>query len=525
MFCSSCGKKLADGSKFCSGCGAKVGETTKNQPENLNTIPMAAQNYFNQAKEYEAKQDYKNAYDAYKSAVQIAPAFYEAQKKLAQVCINLQDTKQAGKILNDVISKNPDDYEAFYLRGETYSLLGKDEKALMDFDIALRINNNYIDSYKGIISVYKLRNDWDQIIKTANEAINVDSSEFFFYAARGEAYYRKNLIAEALTDFDKALEINHDDLEAIYFRGLILFGKEENDKALKDISHALKLFPENADCLFLRGKIHFANGEFKKSLSDFDFLINKKEKLREEVNRELYEYRVKARNKDGFYNKNPDFVMTDYLVLLKMKSDEQEKDPEIFIDIMISRYRKAVLDYGKEKKTYLLENTNPYNKEAYITIGSVINPSARFQAKRPIVFFDEAFADDFKKLIILEHIHLERAYSKNNPFKVVPNYRKDTPKYWFIIHAHTGQVYRWKSSEERKWSLTLLDESEEKQAEFRFESLEDALKTYEELIHTEHLGKKYEEDDDIEFDTFDWKFNDERHHDRNFMDLFIAGSY
>ena len=519
---------MAGGSIFCSGCGTKVGETSSNQSQNTNSISVAAQNYFNQAKEYEAKQDYKNAYDAYKSAIQIDPAFYEAQKKLARVCIILDDIKQAGRILKDVISKNPNDYEAFCLRGEIYSLLGKDEKALMDFDIALKINNNYIDSYKGIISVYKIRNDLDQIIKTANEAIKVDSKEYFFYASRGEAYYRKNLLTEAFTDINKALEINHNCLETIYLRGLILFGKEENDKALKDINHVLKLSPENEDCLFLRGKIYFAKGELNKSLSDFDFLINKKEKLQDEINLELYEYRVKARYKDGFYDNNPDFVMADYLMLLKMKSDEQEKAPEIFIDIMISRYRKAVLNYEKEKNTYLLEDTNPNNKEAYITIGSVINPFARFQAKKPIVFFDESFADDFRKLIILERTNLERAYSKNRPFKVVSNYRKDAPKYWFIIHAHTGQVYRWNSSEERKWSLALSDESEEKQTEFRFKSLEDALKTYEELIRTEHLGNTYEDDDgNIEFNTFNWTwtFNGERHHDKNFMDLFIAGSY
>jgi hypothetical protein len=47
---------LADGSKFCSGCGAKVGETsnenTQVQTQANNTIPVAAQTYYEQGKKY-----------------------------------------------------------------------------------------------------------------------------------------------------------------------------------------------------------------------------------------------------------------------------------------------------------------------------------------------------------------------------------------------------------------------------------------------------------------------------------------
>lgn len=520
MFCSNCGKKLADESKFCPACGTKVGETSEKQPETPNSVPIAAQNYFNQAKEYEANQDYDNAYDAYKAAVQIAPAFFEAQKKLAQVCIILEDVKQAGRILNDVISKNPNDYEAFYLRGKAYSLLGKDEKALMDYDIALKTNNKYIDLYKEIISVYKLRNDWDQTIKTANEAIKVAPGEFFFYASRGEAYYRKNLITEALSDFNKALKINHDGIETVYLRGIILFGKEENDKALEDINHALKLSPDNIDFLFLRGKIYFSKGEFEKAISDFD-LVEKH--YGEETTPELYKFRAIARYKMGYYKIHDDKIMEDYSKLCKLISSDEL---DFFKDVMVERYRKAIVRYKGKRQSYLvaehsygLLGTSEWNN--YLIIGSADDPHGiRKSNNGAIAFLNHELASEYKQLVT-NHVGRMVRGTHTSRFRIESNIKKGTLKCWFIIHAESGYLYYKNGTGKNKstWGFFSDDSG------YKYESLDNAFKDYEKIIHSENLcNKNISNEGKIVSEVFTWLGSDNKWYSSNdFMNIFIVG--
>jgi len=64
------------------------------------------------------------------------------------------DPFKAIKVLNNYIRKNPDDYEAYKLRGNAYIDILKFNKATKDYRTALKKNNNCLIIYNNLASLY-----------------------------------------------------------------------------------------------------------------------------------------------------------------------------------------------------------------------------------------------------------------------------------------------------------------------------------------------------------------------------------
>ena len=136
MFCSRCGKEIADGSVFCNYCGAKQSAPAP-APENKNGISFASvcpycnsrfvldmddsmeeamqnaaeiETLMDDAKKFEKKGDTESALQCYKKVLELDPDHAEAKERLAKV-----------RILNYVYLKSKmfDDYTIMELRKDS----------------------------------------------------------------------------------------------------------------------------------------------------------------------------------------------------------------------------------------------------------------------------------------------------------------------------------------------------------------------------------------------------------------------
>ena len=79
------------------------------------------------------------------------------------------------------------------------------------------------------------------IIFTGYAGAQKPSSDAHYYFRQGIAYYETGQYDNAISDFNKALEINPNYAEAYYNRGIINLRKQEYDKALDDLEKAQSL--------------------------------------------------------------------------------------------------------------------------------------------------------------------------------------------------------------------------------------------------------------------------------------------
>jgi lipoprotein NlpI len=174
-----------------------------------------------------------------------APAAAEAATKPAKAAARdvvacaqdrVQDLAIAGctHIIEDAKQKPKARGVAFYNRGNAYVLKGDHDKAIADFD----------------------------------EALKLDPKNASILNNRGNARSDKGESDAAMADFEAALKINPRYAAAYFNRGNALAAKGETDRALKDYDAAIKNNKRNVNAYIARGALFLASGASAKARAD-----------------------------------------------------------------------------------------------------------------------------------------------------------------------------------------------------------------------------------------------------------------
>lgn len=87
------------------------------------------------------------------------------------------------------------------------------------------------------------------------------------YATRGDGYVKDGKMDKAITAYNKALELNPDNLEVYASRGAAHYFMGHFDLAQQDFEHALKANPYHSDTYTAYGSVLAARGDYKNALT------------------------------------------------------------------------------------------------------------------------------------------------------------------------------------------------------------------------------------------------------------------
>ena len=94
---------------------------------------------------------------------------------------------------------------------------------------------------------YKKKGQWDKAIGDYDEAIRLKPDFAFALNNRGNAYYGKGHFDRAIKDYDLAIRLKPDFSEAFGNRGNVYRKKGQIARAIKDYDKAIKLDSQEAD--------------------------------------------------------------------------------------------------------------------------------------------------------------------------------------------------------------------------------------------------------------------------------------
>lgn len=94
------------------------------------------------------------------------------------------------------------------------------------------------------------------------------------YKSRGRFYQEKGQTDDAVSDLNKAIELNPEDAAAYFYRGNAYFAQEEYQGALDDFSKAIELDPGYIEAYINRGKIyHDVKNMYRRAIADYSKAI------------------------------------------------------------------------------------------------------------------------------------------------------------------------------------------------------------------------------------------------------------
>jgi len=140
------------------------------------------------------------------------------------------DFDRAIRDFDQAIKINPS-YEAFYSRGLTYSNKGLWDRAIQDYDEAIKLNPNYVKAISNRGNAYLAKRQYDRAIQDYDQAIKLDPNEAIPVNNRGNAYYQLGQVDRAIQDFDLAIKLNPNYPDALNNRGLAYISQGQGAQA------------------------------------------------------------------------------------------------------------------------------------------------------------------------------------------------------------------------------------------------------------------------------------------------------
>ena len=160
----------------------------------------------------------------------------------------VQDLTIAGctRIIEDAKQKPKARGVALYNRGNAYVLKGDHDKAVADFDEALKLEPKNASIYNNRANARNDKGEGDAAMADFDAAIKVNPRYAAAYFNRANALAAKGETDRALKDYDAAIRNNKRNVNAYIARGALFLASGATAKARADMKQAARIAPKNA---------------------------------------------------------------------------------------------------------------------------------------------------------------------------------------------------------------------------------------------------------------------------------------
>jgi|GEM_PF-1874808 len=234
--------------------------------------------------------DYLGAIYDYGQAIKHYPTGngYFSRGKAKQI---LGDNRGAILDLDEDIKISPQSFSAYHFRGAAKLALGDNKGAETDFTVSLETNFVYYNSAGNFPPIrwsdyyaaesYRQRalartrlGNTDGALSDYDKAIELDSQNWAAFFSRGLLKFVSwEDSYGALSDFSKSIEINGGIPDAFYFRGMVRNILRDFNGALSDLSVAIRLDSKNASYYIERGEVKVELFDYRGAIVDYSSAI------------------------------------------------------------------------------------------------------------------------------------------------------------------------------------------------------------------------------------------------------------
>jgi tetratricopeptide (TPR) repeat protein len=162
---------------------------------------------------------------------------------------------------------------AFYKRGNAYYGKGDHDRAISDYNQAIRLNPSDVNSRSNRGAAYARKRDYDRAIEDYDEAIRLNPNNADAFSNRGVAYARKGDYDRAIQDYDEAARLNPNHANALYGRGNAYRRKGDYDRAIQNYDEAIRLSPNHANAFSNRGIAYSHKRDYARAIQSYDEAI------------------------------------------------------------------------------------------------------------------------------------------------------------------------------------------------------------------------------------------------------------
>jgi tetratricopeptide (TPR) repeat protein len=195
------------------------------------------------------------------------------------------DFEKAIQSFSKAIEIDPENEEAYFLRGNAYNDSGKPELALKDYTVVLKRNpEDQLALYNRSLAYLSLQ-QFDQAIEDLSRLIQLAPEEPNGYNLRSVVNSQKGEYSLAVADATRVIELGNE-IQGMTNRSLAYERQGNLPAAIADETALLEKVPQKESVYCRRGLLYAEYGEKEKALADLKKGLKKRSQVRESLRRE-----------------------------------------------------------------------------------------------------------------------------------------------------------------------------------------------------------------------------------------------
>lgn len=374
------------------------------------------------------------------------------------------------------------------------------EKALEEYNIALKINNQYDIAYNNRGIVYFNQGKYKEAIEDYNKALELNPNFENGYFNRGNVYFNQGKYKEAIEDYNKGLELNPNFENGYLNRGSAYFNIEKHTEALVDYDKFLELNPKDVYTYIIKSILYRGQGKYEKALEACNLAIKLdptnllnvynekgniyKEQRKYDIALELYDKEIEINERciDAYNNKADIYInlkqyekaLEEYSRLLNVTEDVDINLKKAKIYSIQGKYKNAIAEFNEiirlnpdDGYSYICRGSLYGNEKQYELALNDFNNAVRVDFREGLTYRGllyskighiELALNDFNNAITIgnanEYTYLSRGYLYQNQEKfelALDDYNKaiEINKNYDIAYNSIGVIYHLKKDYDR----------------------------------------------------------------------------
>jgi tetratricopeptide (TPR) repeat protein len=188
----------------------------------------------------------------------------------------LYDERQYDEVVGvstEVLKKESDNTDALLLRGRAYYKLEDLGHAQQDFARILGTDPDNPNAYDGLGVIQAKSNRLEEAIAFYDLAIALNGTDFLVFYHRGLTYHLAGNDSLAISDFEKAVELNPMHADSYLGLGIAHIDSGEYEVGAQFCSTAIDLNPDFSLAYYNRGLAHLLQDQIDEAISDYTIAI------------------------------------------------------------------------------------------------------------------------------------------------------------------------------------------------------------------------------------------------------------
>jgi tetratricopeptide (TPR) repeat protein len=117
-------------------------------------------------------------------------------------------------------------------RGVAYCAKAQHDRAIEDFDQAIKLHPNLAEAFYNRGRAYANKNQPDRAIQDYDQAIKLNPDHALAFKNRGNAYFNMFELDRAIQNYDQSIKLDASDGNAFHNRGVAYRAKGQPDRAI-----------------------------------------------------------------------------------------------------------------------------------------------------------------------------------------------------------------------------------------------------------------------------------------------------